>query len=182
MWGGLPSIRPEERRGVVAAFLTLFGILAAHTVLETARDALFLARLPAAQLPWVYLAIAAISVLLTQLPARGHRARGHDLGPPLALFAVTTLVLWLFGSWSNPWMLRLLYVWTGVVGTMATLQFWVAMGEIYTITQAKRLFRVIGMGSLAGAACGGALAGLLSMRAGASWLLPASAVLMGLTA
>src|SRR5262245_48940141 len=147
MGRALTDVRPDERRLAAAAFLTLFGILAAHTVLETARDALFLARLPAARLPWVYLAIAAISCLLTQLPARWHRARGHDLGPPLALFATVTLVLWLFGSWSNPWMLRLLYVWTGVVGTLATLQFWVTMGEVYTITQAKRLFRVIGMGS-----------------------------------
>ena len=40
-------VRPEERRGTVAAFLTIFGTLAAHTVLETARDALFLARLGA---------------------------------------------------------------------------------------------------------------------------------------
>jgi hypothetical protein len=45
----LVAVRPEERRGTVAAFLTIFGTLGAHTLLETARDALFLARLPAAR-------------------------------------------------------------------------------------------------------------------------------------
>jgi len=33
----LLAVRPEERRGTAAAFLTIFGTLAAHTVLETAR-------------------------------------------------------------------------------------------------------------------------------------------------
>ena len=50
---------PGERRSLAAAFVTLFGLVAAHTLLETARDALFLARLPPSQLPWAYLAIAA---------------------------------------------------------------------------------------------------------------------------
>jgi len=52
------DVRPEERLLTLAAFLVQFGVLAAHTILETGRDALFLARLPAAQLPWMYLAIA----------------------------------------------------------------------------------------------------------------------------
>src|SRR5437763_7217980 len=36
----LLDVRPEERRPTAIAFLVLFGILAAHTILETARDAL----------------------------------------------------------------------------------------------------------------------------------------------
>ena len=52
------DIRPTERRGVLAAFLTMAAAMAAHQLLETARDALFLASLPASRLPWVYLAIA----------------------------------------------------------------------------------------------------------------------------
>lgn len=43
----LGDVHPDARRGVAAAFLTLLGLLAAHSLLETARDALFLARLPA---------------------------------------------------------------------------------------------------------------------------------------
>ena len=46
MLAPLGDVRPAERRGATAAFLTIFGILAGHTLLETARDALFLARLP----------------------------------------------------------------------------------------------------------------------------------------
>lgn len=175
--------RADERRVAVGAFLTLFGILAAHTVLETARDALFLARLPADQLPWVYLAMAAVAVVLTQVPAlRAGRGMRGGLSWSLAAMAAGTFGLAAVGSWTNPWMLRLLYVWTGVVGTLATMQFWLVIGDLYTITQAKRLFRLIGTGSLAGAVGGGALAGAVSMRFGAEALTPIAALLMVLTA
>jgi len=56
----LGEVRPEERRGATAAFVTLLGILAGHTLLETARDALFLARIPPTRLPFMYIAIAAV--------------------------------------------------------------------------------------------------------------------------
>src|SRR5262249_7449734 len=100
MWGGLPSIRPEERRGVVAAFLTLFGLLAPHTRLEPARYALFLARLPAKQLPWVYLLIAVVAVGLSQLPIGGRRLLGRrGLSVLLVVFSIPTFVFWATASW-----------------------------------------------------------------------------------
>lgn len=40
------DIRAEERRAASLAFFALLGITAAHTLVETARDALFLARVP----------------------------------------------------------------------------------------------------------------------------------------
>ena len=54
-------MRKGERRDVWVAFVTLFALIASHALLETARDALFLARVPASRLPWVFLAIAALS-------------------------------------------------------------------------------------------------------------------------
>jgi hypothetical protein len=58
------QVRPEERPAVRDAFLLLFGFTCGHLLLETARDALFLARLPAHRLPWVYLAIAVLALVL----------------------------------------------------------------------------------------------------------------------
>ncbi len=72
----LPEVRPEQRHSTLAAFLTIFGTLAGHTLLETARDALFLARLPASHLAFVYLAIAVVAVGLAQVPWGRRRASG----------------------------------------------------------------------------------------------------------
>ena len=177
----LLDVRPEERRPTAIAFLVLFGILAAHTILETARDALFLARLPPSQLPWMYLAMAAIAVGLSQWTARrlsGPRA----LATLLALCAAGTFAFWAIGSPLGPWALRALYVWTGLVSTLAAVQFWLVVSEIYTITQAKRVYAVIGLGSLLGAVGGGGLARIVSSRVDAHHLLLLSAAVLGVTA
>jgi ATP/ADP translocase/HEAT repeat protein len=177
----LLEVRPDERRPAAIAFLVLFGILAAHTILETARDALFLARLPPSQLPWMYLAMAAIAVGLSQWTTRrlsGPRA----LATLLAVCAAGTLTFWALGSSPGPWTLRALYVWTGLVSTLAAVQFWLVVGEIYTITQAKRVYAVIGLGSLLGAVAGGGLARIVSSRVDAHHLLLLSSAVLAVTA
>ena len=178
MLASVAEVRPGERRGAVAAFLTLFGILASHTLLETARDALFLARLPPSQLPWVYLAMAAIAIVISQGPWRvpkkltGRRV----LSVLLVGCAAVTFLFWLAGASTHPWALRALYVWTGLLGTLAALQFWIVLGELYTVTQAKRLYRIVGTGALLGAVAGAGLARVVAAQFGAPPLVLASAI------
>jgi ATP/ADP translocase len=175
------NVRPEERRSTAIAFLALFGILAAHTILETARDALFLARLPPSQLPWMYLVIAAVAIELS-------RWSGRALGGPRALPALLaacaggTFTFWAISGAPGPWLLRALYVWTGLVSTLTAVQFWLVVGAIYTITQAKRVYAVIGLGSLLGAVAGGGAARLISSRVDAHHLLLMSAAVLLATA
>src|SRR5688500_9937003 len=178
------DVRPGERRGVAAAFLTLFGILAGHTLLETARDALFLARLPASQLPWVYLAMAGIAIGLSQGPWRVPRflSGRYSLSILLAACALVSFGFWLFGASTHPWQLRALYVWTGLLGTLSALQFWMVLGELYTVTEAKRLYKIVGAGSLLGAVSGAALARILAGSFGPSSLILASALVLVATA
>jgi AAA family ATP:ADP antiporter len=180
MLGSLRDIHPGERRVAAGAFLSLFGIIAGHTILETGRDALFLARLPASQLPWVYLAMALIAVLLSEMPSSGakRRFRGRRLSAALVGAAAVTFGFWIFGSWKSPWALRALYVWTGLVGNVVILELWLILGEVFTITQAKRIYRVVGAGSVLGAVAGAALARSISLRLDADDLLLAAAAVM----
>src|SRR5688500_8571720 len=183
MLASVAEVRPGERRGAAAAFLTLFGILASHTLLETARDALFLARLPPSQLPWVYLAMAVIAIAISQGPWRvPKRLRGRrSLAALLVGCAAVTAGFWLFGVSTHPWALRALYVWTGLLGTLAALQFWIVLGELYTVTQAKRLYKIVGTGALLGAVAGAALARVVASQFGAPHIVLASAVVLALT-
>jgi ATP:ADP antiporter, AAA family len=178
------DVRPDERRGALGAFLILFGILAGHTVLETARDALFLSRLPASRLPWVYLAMAGAAVVVWKFQGRALRrlpgARG--LAALLAFVAFVTFWFWALGSWTHPWALGALYVWSGLVGTLTAVQFWLVLSDKYTITQAKRLYKVIGAGSVLGAVAGAGIARVVGERFSGGALVLASAILFGLTA
>ncbi len=179
-WSRLLDLRPEERRVTLAAFLVLFGWLAAHTILEIARDALFLARLPAHELAWMYLAMAALAVLFTRTKA-SRLAGGRSLAALLGVSAGGTLLFWA-APLSGPWGLRALYVWTGLAATLISVAFWLLLGEIYTITQARRLYVAIGLGSQLGAMAGAAVVRGMASGLDPHHLLAASAALFLLTA
>jgi hypothetical protein len=183
MLGGLLGLRPDERRGAAVAFLTIFGILGAHTLLETARDALFLARLPARELPYVYLAIAALAVLFSLGPWRGkiRLSSRYTLSVVLGLCALVTAGLWAVGL-DRPSTLYALYVWTGLEGSLAPLEFWLVLGEKYTVTQAKRVFGIVGAGSLLGAVAGAGVARLLVASQSPSSLVLVAAAIFALSA
>src|SRR5512147_389189 len=70
----------DLRPGELDIFLRAFGVLlltvAGHTLLETARDALFLARLPPRLLTYVYVTVAVGAVVITPLSGRLARFAG----------------------------------------------------------------------------------------------------------
>ncbi|HET7291464.1 MAG TPA: Npt1/Npt2 family nucleotide transporter [Vicinamibacteria bacterium] len=184
MFSSLADVRPEERRGVAAAFLTLLGVLAGHTLLETARDALFLSRLPANQLPWMYLAIAGVAFLASRLRVR---PLPGALGPYsfsllLLASAGVTFTFWLFRRATGVGSLYFLYVWSGLFGTVAIVRFWSLLSDVYTVTQAKRLYRIIAAGSVLGAILGATIGSLVTARYAARSLVLASAIVLALTA
>jgi HEAT repeat protein len=178
------ALGPAERRRAVAAFLTLFGLITAHALLETARDALFLARLPASQLPWTYLAIAATAAGLSQLPWPSRRTwlGQRPLSMVLLATAAVTSGLWAVDPAGSAWKLRALYVWTGVNATATGLQLWLVLAELWTVRQAKRVFPAVTIGGLLGGVAGGALARLITSAATPSALVLASAGVQALTA
>ncbi len=182
MLAPLGSVRPGERRGAVAASLTIFGILAGHTLLETARDALFLARLSPAELPLVYLVMAAVAIVMFQGPWRAPRIGGrYGLSLVLVASGLATFVFWAVHSARSPWALRALYVWTGILGTLVALQFWIVLGELYTVTQAKRIYNLVGTGSVLGAIVGAGLARVFTQFWPPQRLILAGAIVFVLT-
>ncbi|HEY0469609.1 MAG TPA: HEAT repeat domain-containing protein, partial [Polyangiaceae bacterium] len=158
------AMRAGERRDAWAAFLTLFALIASHALLETARDALFLAKIPASRLPLMFLAIALLSAGLVKLNALSTR----HLSSRRALSAVTlgaalvTFGFFALGQRMGAWGLYALYVWSGLLATLVLAHFWDLVGERFTITQAKRLYGFIGAGSVLGAIAGSGAASLLA--------------------
>jgi AAA family ATP:ADP antiporter len=179
-----PDIRSAERRDVLGAFLTLLGLMAGHALMETARDALFLASLPASRLPWVYLAIPA-AVLVVDRAQRLVPARLQErnvLSALLLVAAAGTLGFWVLLRSPRPWILYALYAWPGVVATALVVRFWTLVGSVFTVTQAKRLFPLIGAGSMLGAIAGAGLARALSTVVEPRMLLLAAAGILLVTA
>jgi ATP:ADP antiporter, AAA family len=157
-------MRKGERRDTWAAFLTLLSLIASHSLLETARDALFLAKIPASHLPWMFLAIAGLSLALVKL--NGVATRGLSARRALSFVtwgaAAVTFGFYELRHHLGAFGLYALYVWSGLLATLLLAHFWELVAERFTITQAKRLYGFIGAGSVLGAIAGSGAASLLS--------------------
>jgi AAA family ATP:ADP antiporter len=151
----LSRLNPANR-AAAGAFLTLAAVMAGHAILETARDALFLARLPVSRLPWVYLAVTLGVILVARAQHAYSRLQSrHVLTVMLGGAAVVTCGFWLATWWTrSPMVLYGLYVWVGLYATTIVTQFWLVVSELYTITQAKRVYAFIGAGGVLGAVVG----------------------------
>lgn len=177
-------LQPPSRAGrsgaAVAGFATLFFVLCGHSILETARDALFLRSLPVGQLPWVYLIIAALTFAVAAVESRvaGVERRRFVLGPFLALAALVTAGLWAMADFVSIASLWALYVWTGLFATLSATYFWLSLGAAVTVTEAKRLFGVVAAGALVGAICGAAVARWIVTVAHTRGLVALSAAMM----
>ena len=175
--------RPEHRLWL-GAFVTLAGILLAHALLETARDALFLMNIPPERLPWVYLLIAVAAVALARATAGTGKQGGQRrrLVMLQLLASLGTGIFWVLASSGEVWVFYALYVWSGVITSVLVARFWLALSDLFTITEGKRIYASIGMGGAVGSLAGFALATGLSTWLPAQWLLLAAAVAYALSA
>ena len=151
------SVRREDRRNLAIGFIGLLSIMAAHSVMETARDTLFLTNLPADHLPRAYLAIAVLAILelkIHERVLRHVRDRRLLLSASLAFGSIVTLGFWALLDELGPFAPFGFYVWTGLLITVVLIEFWLLLGDAVTVTQAKRIFPAIAAGGVIGATLG----------------------------
>jgi len=174
------GIRQHDRRDTAVGFATLLVLMAGHAVLETARDALFLATLPAKLLPWAYFLIALIALVLNEVNRRlvARFSRRRVLAVTLLVGAAINVGFWTLSSLAgSTWSIVTFYVWTGLFATVAVVQFWLLLGDVLDLGQAKRVFAFIGAGGLVGAVVGSGLAGVVLMKLPAQMLLVLASLL-----
>ncbi|MDX2170694.1 MAG: hypothetical protein SF182_26715, partial [Deltaproteobacteria bacterium] len=166
-----------ERREVAAALGSVFLVMLAHALLETARDTVFLTHLPATRLPWLYLAITTFAVLSGPLLNRaGSEAVNRRALLLMQLAAAAGTAAFLpFSARPDDLTADALYIWGGVAAAVILARFWLILGERLTATQAKRLFPLVAAGAVAGSLSGFGMAGLLATRFAPPVLLGASA-------
>ncbi|MDH3200270.1 MAG: HEAT repeat domain-containing protein [Myxococcales bacterium] len=175
------DVRREDRRNLAVGFIGLLAIMAAHSVMETARDVLFLASLPATQLPWAYLAIALLAILELKIHERvlGRiRDRRTLLAVSLLAGSLVTLGFWALLEELGPWAPFGFYVWTGLLVTVVLIEFWLLLDDAVTVTQAKRIFPAIAAGGVTGAMLGSLVAETLLRVTDPPGLVVAAAIVL----
>lgn len=148
------DLRSGEAGLVARSAVTLFGLIAAHTMLETARDALFLGKLPVSRLTLVYGLMAILSFFVARANAQFVGAFGRRNGLIITLLGAAFGTVVLYRLEPTRAVVFALYIWSGLLGSIIVVQFWMLVGHAYTVAQGKRLFGLLASGGVLGAVAG----------------------------
>lgn len=172
----LLEIRSGEGRAFGLSFAVLALLIGAHTLVETARDTLFLSRLPPERLAFVYVAVALGTLVLSPISRRLVAWVG----------ARNALVFTLLGSAFGIGWFRLrppttagvygLYVFGGLAITLLVAEFWIVASTLFTAAQGRRLFGPLAAGGVLGAVIGALVSTLVLMQHGVDSLLMLASV------
>src|SRR5437868_5273364 len=162
---------------------SLFLILSSYSIGRVARDALFLARFKAVQLPYADIACALLvgAVVAVYLHI-GRRVSLRNLlvGSQL-FFAVNCALFWiLVHYYRSPWLFPVFYVWVGIFGVLAPAQIWTLANYTLTTREAKRIYGMVGGGAIAGATFAGFISKTMVKAFGTESLLLIMAALIAI--
>src|SRR5688572_13139445 len=155
-------------RRAFPVFAYLFLTMASSVASKAARDALFLDRYRAVDLPYVDIAIAVLVGMSASVYIWfGYRTNLRNLQVgSLVFFALTALFFWFWAaiaSYESGTLFIVIYIWVGVFSVLAPSQVWTLANYVMTTREAKRSFGFIGSGAILGWIVGG-----LVRRAGVS--------------
>ena len=127
------GIRSGEGALAWLFFLDFLILTTVHFAAKTVRQATFIDALGAENLPWVYLAVAAISlpvlVIYSRAAARFKLPMLILGGTLLHVFGLV-LFFYLFGL-GNKWVAAFYYVWLGMAFAIAVSQFWTHANQVF---------------------------------------------------
>ena len=158
------DVRAEEWKPALWLFLCFFLMVTFQYLTKSVRQSVYVKGLGAANLPWVYLAVAIGSYPFLHLYSRfaDRVARHRLIGATCGLISASMVLFWWMFQFEWPWLPFVLYVWISIAYVMNISQFWSFSSTIFDPRQAKRLFGFIGAGGLLGGVAGGQLARIVS--------------------
>jgi AAA family ATP:ADP antiporter len=168
----LVDLRRGEGRTLAHSATALFLVVTAHAVLETARDALILSRVPARHLGAVYPSVALGVLPFVALTARWYARVGarKTLVAGLTFAGATLAALYLVGASTASAVAA--YILAGLFSSVLIPLTWNLIAGMLTATQARRLFGVVAAAGTLGAVTGA------SAALGALKLLPITGLLL----
>uniref|UniRef100_Q028W6 ADP,ATP carrier protein n=1 Tax=Solibacter usitatus (strain Ellin6076) TaxID=234267 RepID=Q028W6_SOLUE len=179
-WRGVYDVRPGE--GVRTLFMALHMtcVLFAYYILKPLSQALFLSKFDIDQLPILYVLIAIVGGVLayayTRVAVRVSLASAVNWATGSTL--VCLLAIWWMLRFNFDWMLYVFNIWVSLFSIVTVSQGWLIAANIFTSREAKRLYGLLGLSAVAGAAFGGTFTAQLARMVESRDLLLATAVMV----
>ncbi|MFK8021017.1 MAG: NTP/NDP exchange transporter [Pseudomonadales bacterium] len=177
----LVDVLPAERVTLAWAFVYFYCLLCSYYIIRPIRDAMGISS-GVDNLQYLY--FATIVIMLALVPLFGwitSRWPRRKFLPFIYLFFILNLVVFyfLFRFYPNAALLsQSFYLWVNVFNLFVVSVFWSFMSDIFTDSQAKRLFGFIAAGGSAGAITGPIITSLLIETVGLQNLLLVSAAFL----
>lgn len=163
------DVRAGEGPGVLLMTLNVFLLLFAYYLLKTVREALILSEGGAAVKAYSSAGQAALLMILVPLYGLvASRVKRIVLVSGLGVFFAMNLVVFSILGTAGAREGVVFYIWVGIFNVFVISQFWAFANDIYTESQGKRLFAMIGIGSSLGAWLGAQAASEMVRRLGLS--------------
>ena len=175
------QVEPGEGRALLWSFSYFFALLCSYYIIRPMRDEMGILG-GVENLQWLFtgtlLAMTAAIPLFGWISSRFPR---RQFLPYVYSFFIFMLVLFYFlldGPVAQVYVARAFFIWASVFNLFVVSVFWSFMADLYSNTQARRLFGFIAAGGTVGALTGPALAALLVQPLGAKTLLLLSAAML----
>ncbi|MGB7292566.1 MAG: MFS transporter [Thermodesulfobacteriota bacterium] len=177
----LVDVRPDELRSLIWSFLYFFSLLCSYYIIRPIRDEMGIAG-GVENLQWLF--TGTFLMMLAAVPIFGWIASSYPRKrfiPYVYYFFIANLLLFFFlfsTDLTHAYVARAFFIWVSVYNLFVVSVFWSFMADIYSDSQAKRLFGFIAAGGTTGAIVGPALTANLVLLLGPKNLLPISAILL----
>ena len=175
------NIQPGDLGRGILLCACLFLIMSSYVTGRVARDALFLARFQAVQLPYADIASAMlVGIVVVGYVRLGQVTSLRNLLVGSQVFFATNCVLfWAMAHYYHPaWLYPAFYVWVGLFGVLAPTQVWTLANYLLTTREAKRIFGMVGGGAILGAIFAGFFSKTVAKAFGTESLLLGMAALL----
>jgi ATP/ADP translocase len=161
------NLQPGEVGRSILLFSYLFLVMLCYLVARVLRDALFLDKFEAVDLPYADLSI----FLCLWFVVSGYLLIGRHINLKLLLigstlfFSSNALLCWyLVHFFPSRWLIPAFYIWTGIFGVVAPAQVWTLANYVLTPREAKRIFGIVASGAISGAIVGGNFSNIMAIN------------------
>jgi AAA family ATP:ADP antiporter len=186
LFKSVAGIEPYELKAVILSVLFFFFLFGSYSVVKPVRDAMGTVY-GVAHLQELWTATFVASFLFAPLYAGlASRMRLSQFLPWVYGFVALTIMgfyaLFVGGQYSERWIAAAFYVWVSTFNMLIISVFWTFMSDLFSRTQAKRLFGFVAAGGSLGGIVGPAIATFLATQIGNHNLLLIAAAGFAVTA
>jgi ATP/ADP translocase len=161
-------------------FFYLLFVLFAYYIVKPVSRSMFLTKFDIDKLPSLYILIAVFGGILAYLYSKlatKSSLRAAVLWA-MGLSVASLAVMWWLIGMRLPWMIYVLNIWVSLFSVVSVSQGWLVASNLFDTRQAKRIYPLLGVGMVLGAAFGGEFTNRTAVLVGTENLLLASALMV----